>query len=1224
MEYLQYVLDESLRVWVKPSYKGIEYSDGMAVESRLLAVLRQCNDVSCASDELRGHINDWPSEYHLSPLRANLLRPLTIGKDLRVLEFGCGFGAITRYLGETGAAVSAVEGSCRRAEGAAERCRDLPNVRVYCDNLADFETSDRYDVITLIGVLEYAPLFIPGSDPVGACLEKARSLLAEGGTLVLAIENQLGLKYFTACKEDHTAQPFFGLHGLYGKDTPITFGRRALRHRLCAAGLGSVVFYYPFPDYKLPTILLSEAALTRTDLRVADLLARPTLGKRGGEYHTFHENLAWHAIAENSLVADLANSFLIIARHGDKTAIPPPDWLAVSYSTGRRSPFWTETRVLEEASELHVRKNILHGFPRGDDGKQPFHHRPLDSRYIQGRLWVTGLWKLLAAEAGLSELEEWLRPWLQFLRQHAVEAGNTATGLEFLLPGNFIDCTPFNLIQDEDGNLVYIDAEWEAIEPLPASWVVVRGLFYSLYASPIPASLGEVKASAFISTILQACDITLEKSAWVKLCALESVFQTYLHAPSHLHSFEALLHKPLKDLSPLLITPQVYDDLIRKLAAATENKKTQHASIGHPFSSVEHVMDVLDKGLLRTFHIANSLRKAIVAFIRHQHRLSLIWVALKIIRVRGLSGFRQSLQNFIQGSFTYEHWIKVHDALTDDDREFIRLHVASFARRPLISILMPAYNTPEVWLRRAIESVRAQLYPHWELCIADDASTEPHVKAVLEEYVRLDDRIRIVIRETNGHISAASNSALALAQGELIALLDHDDELAPHALYMVAVALNEKPYLDLIYSDEDKIDETGRRFDPYFKPDWNPDLFTAQNVISHLGVYRIAVVRAVGGFREGYEGSQDWDLALRISEAIPALHICHIPHVLYHWRAIEGSAAFSSDEKPYARKAGMAAVRGHIERMGRSATISLITKAYLRVRYNLPNPPPLVSIIVPTRNGLHLLSQCIDSLCSKTCYTPFEILIVDNQSDDPDTIEYLASLQEAGRARVLRYDQPFNYSAINNFAARSARGELLCLMNNDVEIISEDWLDEMVSHAVRPEIGAVGAMLYYPSNRIQHAGVVMGMGGVAGHLYQGTSRGIDGYKGRARLVQNLSAVTAACLVVRKAVYESVGGMDEANLPVKFNDVDFCLRVMERGFWNLWTPFAELYHHESASRGPEDTPEKQRRFQSEIAYMRSRWSHLLGNDPAYNPNLALNDYWPNLAAPRVKKPWRTKA
>lgn len=633
------------------------------------------------------------------------------------------------------------------------------------------------------------------------------------------------------------------------------------------------------------------------------------------------------------------------------------------------------------------------------------------------------------------------------------------------------------------------------------------------------------------------------------------------------------------------------------------------------------ILNHLQRGFMRSIHIVSTLFRTLTALTRRKNRLGLIRAAWRVIRSQGWHGLKQEFLQFTHVNVTYERWIALHDTLSEKDQQAIRAHISLFASRPVFSVLIPTYNTPEVWLRRAIESVREQLYPHWELCIADDASTDPCVRRVLEEYAHLDRRIRVVFREINGHISAASNTALGIASGDFVALLDHDDELQKHALYMVAVALTDHPDLDLIYSDEDKIDESGRRFGPYFKPDWNPALFTAQNFVSHLGIYRTSLVRSIGGFREGYEGSQDWDLALRFSESMPSSHIHHIPHILYHWRAIDGSTAASAGEKPYASKAAEKALREHLERIGFQGLISQTAGGYFRTAPKMPTPAPLVSIVIPTRNGLPLLRRCIESLRERTRYSNYEVLVIDNQSDDPEMLAYLKKIAADGTVRILRYDRPFNFSALNNFAVKEARGSYLCLMNNDIEVISEEWLDEMVSQAARPETGAVGAKLYYPNDTIQHAGVLLGMGGIAGHLYSGLPRNSTGYMTRLLLVQNMSAVTAACLVVRKDLYEEVGGLDEKNLPVAFNDVDFCLKLLEHGYRNLWTPYAELYHHESATRGPENTPEKQSRFQREVAYMQARWGPMLGCDPAHNPNLTLHSSWPWLAPiPRVSKPW----
>jgi glycosyltransferase involved in cell wall biosynthesis len=553
----------------------------------------------------------------------------------------------------------------------------------------------------------------------------------------------------------------------------------------------------------------------------------------------------------------------------------------------------------------------------------------------------------------------------------------------------------------------------------------------------------------------------------------------------------------------------------------------------------------------------------------------------------------------------YADWVMAHDTITSGQLAALGRKATSLPNRPLISVIIPVYNTPEPWLTKAIESVRTQVYPNWELCIADDASTQAHVRPLIEEYTRKDARIKAVFRPQNGHISAASNSALELATGEFTALLDHDDELAPHALLCFAEAILARPNTEIIYSDEDKIDEQGYRFDPYFKPDWNPDLLTSQNYLSHLTAYRTATLRAIGGFRTGFEGSQDWDLALRIVERIQPQDIQHIPRVLYHWRAVDGSTAMHPDEKNYAGMSARKALEEHFARVGQKVSLQMVRGGHWHIQYPRPEPPPLVTIIIPTRNGRKLLVACVDSIFARTSYPNFEILIADNDSDDPELITFYEGMKARGRFNVLPCPGPFNFSAINNRAVQHAHGEIIGLLNNDLEIIHPEWLDEMVSHAVRPEIGAVGAKLFYPNFRIQHAGVITGLGGVAGHAFKGLPRHEAGLKYRPHIVQNFSAVTAACLVIRKSVYLEAGGFDENQLKVAFNDVDFCLKVQSLGYRNLYTPFAELVHHESASRGTEDTPEKILRFGKEIEFIKARWGAQLLNDPAYNPNFSLN-------------------
>lgn len=580
-------------------------------------------------------------------------------------------------------------------------------------------------------------------------------------------------------------------------------------------------------------------------------------------------------------------------------------------------------------------------------------------------------------------------------------------------------------------------------------------------------------------------------------------------------------------------------------------------------------------------------------------------ITARLLRNEGVSGLATRLrasQSRVAdlAAPTYQTWIEKYDTPTAAHDHALKARVEQLAERPLISVIMPVYNTPPILLRATIESVRDQIYDRWELCIADDRSTDPQVGRLLREYAVDDPRIKVTFREQNGHISAATNTAFELATGDWIALLDHDDILRNTALAEVALEISAHADAQLIYSDEDKIDANGRRFDAYFKPDFSRELFRSQNYLNHLTVHRASNIRAVGGWRSGYEGSQDYDLNLRIFEIIDPTKIRHIPKVLYHWRAVAGSTAASGSEKSYALAAGHRALQDHISRMKLPANAEIVTGLpFYRVRFDIPQPPPLVTIIIPTRDKLNVLRNCISSICTKTAYPNYEIIVVNNDSREDQTLEYFEDLERAPNIRVLPYNHAFNYSAINNFAVQHANGSILGLLNNDVEVISEDWLGEMVSWVCRPEIGCVGAKLYYSNETIQHAGVILGIGGVANHAHLYEPRETPGYFGRAAVVGNFSAVTGACLVVRKSVYQDVGGLDEENLSVAFNDVDFCLRVQGAGYSNVWTPYAELYHHESLSRGKEDTADKSKRFASEVDYMLRTWGPALKNDPYYS-------------------------
>lgn len=604
----------------------------------------------------------------------------------------------------------------------------------------------------------------------------------------------------------------------------------------------------------------------------------------------------------------------------------------------------------------------------------------------------------------------------------------------------------------------------------------------------------------------------------------------------------------------------------------------------------------------------------------------IVAAAIGVYRREGFAGVVQSFKQarktareilLYGNTLDYEEWIRRYDSLSSETRSKIQQRIENLAHKPTISILMRCCNPKADWLREAIESVHHQLYPFWELCIDAHASTDPVIRSILDSEMERDARVKVAYHSTSGEAGAVRPSVITKATGEYIALLDAEDLLAEYALFAVVESASAHTNAGLIYSDEDKISPTRHRFDPHFKCDWNYDLFLSMNMVGHLAVYRSDLFRILGGFRNGLGEAREWDLALRCIERLDPKEIVHIPRVLYHCRADRARVETERKEaKP--NPSALRVLNEHLERKGVSGSAERIpnSDAY-RIRYTLPESPPCVTLVIPTRNGFELISRCISSILEKTDYPNYEILIVDNGSDDVHLLSWFKSLKNERRIRVLRDDRPFNYSALNNRAVREAHGEFVGLVNNDIEVINREWLSEMMSMALQPGVGAVGSRLWYPNDTLQHGGVYLSTPHIGGHCHKHFLRGHGGYFHRAIVQQSFSAVTAACLVVRRSTFVDVGGLDEDHLKVTFNDVDFCLRLVQAGYRNVWTPYAELYHHESASRGHEDTPEKQARAAQEAQYMRTKWGKMLANDPAYSPNLTmyLEDFsyaWP----PRV--------
>jgi glycosyltransferase involved in cell wall biosynthesis len=631
-------------------------------------------------------------------------------------------------------------------------------------------------------------------------------------------------------------------------------------------------------------------------------------------------------------------------------------------------------------------------------------------------------------------------------------------------------------------------------------------------------------------------------------------------------------------------------------------------------------------------HDEAEIRSRIAAAANREVDLQIGAETLDQLVSKGITSFESELaatkalvpSHFEMGG-DYAYWLARYMTLDAGDYRKIGEMTDALAWKPTFSFVMPTYNTPIGLLRECIDSMLAQTYPHFEICIADDNSTDPTVFVTLQEYAVADERIKIVKRRQNGHISAASNSALELATNEFIVLVDHDDLIPDYALAVVAHYLNRNPEAKILYSDEDKVRENGQRFEPYFKGEFNLYLMFGHNMISHLGVYERKLVETIGGFRLGLEGSQDYDLFFRAYERIRPNQLVHIPHILYHWRAIAGSTAVSADQKGYAIERAKDAINGYFERAGTP----------LR---SLPGFAPgctgvgstriydiKISIIIPTRNGLDVLRACIESIDASKQHD-FELLIVDNGSDDLEALAYLEELDARSDCRVLRDPRPFNFSELNNEAAAVATGEILCFLNNDTEVIEKKWLDRARSLLALPDIGIVGARLLFEDGMLQHFGIGLGMAAhrIAGTLHSGFDGRAPGYFGKARLMQEFSAVTAACMFIRKADFEAAGRFDP-ELRVAYNDIDLCLRVRKLGLKIIGDPDILLLHKESRTRGSDKKGDRAARLQLEADEMRNRWAEILDGDPYLSPNLAIDRTDFSLAyPPRAELPWRQPA
>lgn len=1391
-------------------YSGRDlYSDGDE-EKRLLELVSEHPETDF--DSVIAQERNWAVLYHLSHVRENILGSLQLRGDESVLEIGAGCGAVTGALLARCGSLTCVDLSRRRSLINAQRHKDKKPFRILVGNFQDMEPKlPRYDLITLIGVFEYAASYIQDENPYEAFLRQVSRHLKPGGRIVIAIENRLGMKYFAGSAEDHTGVYFDGIENYPDERASArTFSRPALEKIFTACGLKAEMFEYPYPDYKLPSVIFSDAHLP-----MPGELRKNRWNFDRKRLEILNEDRTVDSVIEDGLYPQFANSFLVTlqadaaAAEEEKTDAaeaeagaadaagteaveagteagaakteaahaygPAPQVVYTKFSDERDRKYALKTRIFRMADENgapdgFVRKTAC--FPEGaehvlriaDYSKklaQLFEGTGIDVNRVIAVHEAESAAGVETGTAGTAHGEAFVDLELidcsVTLEQRArdlVAAGKMEEAVALIsdvcdrisskaaepfavtesftdlfglraydredksLPVTDIDMVAENFVCGEEGRYTLIDYEWSVDFPVPLRFVLFRiwhyfavaglgeenaqmlcsrqgfspeeiGLFLEMEAAwqkrvkgscvPLREMYGQISPgftdakavlgirggsgeSEFVSTLslpegkaALTAGLSADTSGRFRVTFDLEDFDTKSRGKVHLRwdpvenvicriRILSVRAASLAKIRPVngysgedgwdsfFTMDPVYDieldmDAVSELTKRDPNARAGRLVIEGDLQTVNlyDELESLDRIKAERdayYEEMENLRRRIEAI-----RSTKAYKATEglrrarnftMARVRGTKMFRDKNA----GPKKYQEWLAGHraDAATlADQRRMILPYM------PKISILVPVYNTPENYLREMISSVLAQSYGNWELCIADasgaDRSADQEASAartaedreapttrIIREYAKKDPRIRLRVLTENKGISENTNAAAELATGDYITLLDHDDLLAPDALFEVAqaVSVSRAPVL---YTDEDKVNMMGTdHFEPNLKPEFSPDLLRSHNYITHLFVVRRSLFECVGRFDSRFDGAQDYDLILRCTEKAcrNGESIVHIPKILYHWRSHESSTAQNPESKLYAYEAGRAAVEAHLKRLGIRAKVKQsgywgINRVLYPVRRDT-----FVSVIIPNKDHVKDLDRCLTSIFEKSTFRSLEVVVVENNSRDAATFAYYEQAKERWNGlRVVHYEGEFNFSKINNFGVAAANGDLLLLLNNDTQMIRADSIREMAGFACRKDVGCVGAKLLYADNTVQHAGVILGFGGFAGHAFVGIDADSPGFMMRPLMVCNYSAVTAACLMVRREVYEALGGLNES-YAVALNDVDFCLRARRAGFLNVYTPWSLWHHYESRSRGYEDTPEKKARLEKEVERFRNDWSEELAKtDPYYNPNFPMD-------------------
>jgi O-antigen biosynthesis protein len=1134
---MDHTYNPTSNLWTRSDFSGIGYSDGQSFEFGLLETIRNSGDRSVFSAELQGKMGEWRSEYHLTPARHCLLRPLQFAPGESLLELGCGCGAITRYLGERGLNVTAVEGGAPRAAITAERCRDLPNVRVMLDDLVQFESDQQFDWVTLIGVLEYSPYFAPGPDPVLAYLQQALRYLKPGGRLVIAIENQLGLKYFNGCGEDHQGTPFFGPNNLYGDNTAVTFGKERLEEILRQAGCQSVEFLYPFPDYKIPSAIVSDRAFHTPGFSVADLLLRTEARDYAGRNRRlFSEQLVARTLEDNHVLQHFANSFLIVAARDATRPCTRADELAWCFAPGRQAAFRTETTFTQEAvGAIRVSKTHL-GPVSADGNRTGLAHQLGATPYVRGRLMA---WPMLKAKLQVNAEQELITAYLPYAH-HLLSNSCPLAGQDPLqlanweTAGRHIDLTPFNLVQDGD-QITAIDEEWALPQPIPAGWVLLRAIIQTSALSVGRQELAKSTLESLLIGITAQLGLRVERKhidAWL---AREADF--------------------LKQATG------------RKLRQPTAQTPLLELS-------------------------ANRL------------------VDLDDLRSEGSGKSGVAVEPSEQATLDaqYRQWL-ARRSFVSADAEIIERSIAAWKSRPVFQILLRLEDGQQAQLADTFESLNHQFYGNWRV---DVVSTLP-APAGIEEVANIG--WHSIPDAAQGK---ATLDLLQVAHScDWILEIPPGTILDPLCLWRIGHEADRTPDALAFYVDDDLASADGNRSTPRFKSGLNVEWLRSADIVGPLFVSRKALRRA-GGVAE-IEGGAWYDLLLRLLESVERQQIRHIADVLLSYR----------EAIPAAPEACMYALARHLTRLGEAADVSPSSPHSWSVIYHA-TAQPKVSIIIPSSHSLEFLQPCLDSLLDKTAYADYEILVVSTTTDaDADCRQWLAD-RAANSPRPLRLIEQANChtpSQAYNLGAIQAAGEMLLLLREDTRILQEHWLDELVKQGLRPGIGAVTPRLVQPhSGLLENIGYVFGLGGLAGSPHRGKEKfSAAGFMNQIQLPGEVSAAPLTCLLVSRQRYAEVGGLDAEALPFSHADVDFSLKLRQRGHTLVYCPAVTVVHYGNIAGAefPPDPVANAIRAQQEakaLATVQLRWPEALVGDDRWNLNLSLENETPAIDA-QILPTWR---